>query len=246
MIMCYILLALILLFGSAAQALTAHKLQVRPVQSRSDMIDLGDLRYQEWVMQEDPEARPSQMAFRMATAEVQQERMAENKAVAFLARDNSVVVGSAELSAIELQGCDNNNEVESSSKCRYLYVTDVVTASAHRRKGVAATLMEAVEQHALELHDRYKQSTVLLLHVKPDNEAALGFYKALGYEVIVSAIKSLEGLDVDRLAVNAGVKEQLLLSKTLKEGGTPASKKATKKNKSKASKRGGGGKGFGS
>ena len=105
--------------------------------------------------------------------------------------------------------------------------------------------MNAIEQHALAKQEK-QQSTVLLLHVEPENEAALGFYKALGYGIVTAAEDSLKGLDVDQLAVNAEVKDQLLLNKALLEDAAPsAPKKSNKNKKKKASRGGGGGKGFG-
>ena len=231
----FVVVLLLIVLCNAALSLSVvstGKIQVSPVRTHLDMIELGDLRYQEWMLDEDPETRPSQMAFRMATAEMQQERMAQNT-FAFLARDDSnTVVGTAELSCIEVRGCYD----EESSECRYFYVTDVVTAKAHRRKGVAATLIDTLEQQAMQELNEKKQSAILLMHVEPENEAALGFYKAKGYEVIVSATESLKGLNVDQLAVNAEVKDQLLLWKTVK---------AAAGKKKKETKRKGAGRGFG-
>lgn len=231
------LLLLLQLVGHGTQALvsistTNAKIRVAPLQSPKDLIDLGDLRYSEWMTDLPEEERPSQMAFRMATADTQQERTAQD-AVAFLARDSEqALVGTAELSGIELRGCYD----EAALICRYLYVTDVVTARTHRRQGIAATLMNALEEHAQA--GAKSQPTVFLLHVEHDNKAALGFYQALGYKIVEGA---LEGLDSDRLSQNAGVSGQLLLSKRLKQ-----TAETTKKNKAKKkAKRGGSGKGFG-
>ncbi|CAB9516662.1 expressed unknown protein [Seminavis robusta] len=203
---------------------SASIIQTRPVQTNADMIALADLRYQEWMMDdENAETRPSLTAFRMATAEIQLERT-EEKAVAFLATwKGGQVVGAAELSPIELKGCW---EDDAKPTARFLYVTDVVTARTHRRKGVAAKIMKAVEEHTQNNNfhndpksgdDEFtKQLTTLLLHVEPGNVGALRFYGALGYKESSDEDSSvLEGLNVDQLAKNAFVEGQLLLLKTL-------------------------------
>jgi ribosomal protein S18 acetylase RimI-like enzyme len=214
---------------SAARPVSNAHVDVRQVQSHADLIALADLRYQEWMMEESAETRPSLAAFRMATAEIQQERIAQH-AVVFLAGCKSddfniignAVVGAAELSPIEIQGCWDN---ATTCTCRCFYVTDVVTARTHRRKGVAATLMMAMEQHVVDhLQQRSRESRkinlqepiVLLLHVEPSNEGALHFYESLGCKVYSSpggGSHFLNGLNLDRLAENAGVKGQLVLFK---------------------------------
>lgn len=85
---------------------------IHPVESASDIRNLADLRYNEWIVKDKDDGGTcttntvSRHAFRCATAEIHEERVAEG-AVAFLARrtvgDNRAV-GAAELSPIELQG----------------------------------------------------------------------------------------------------------------------------------------------
>jgi ribosomal protein S18 acetylase RimI-like enzyme len=217
-----------------------NRIDVRPVQSNSDLIALADLRYQEWMTEEScaETSRPSLTAFRMATAEIQQERIAQN-AVVFLAicksddgivamnenGNGDAVVGTAELSSIEIEGCWG----EDPAPCQCFYITDVVTARNHRRKGVAATLMMAMEEHAMALHQQHHQRIsrdtnmqeplVLLLHVDPSNVGALCFYESLGCKVYSSAVVEsdlLNGLNLDRLSENAGVQGQILLFKSVK------------------------------
>jgi len=224
-------------------------IKVLPSASQKDFIALADLRYQEWMMKEPPETRPSLHAFRMATAEIQQERM-EGRAVSFLAclpTTNNVleplasrsgsfdVVGAAELSPVEFQGCfdekwcnnvhdDNRFTIPNTfNQYQYWYVTDVVTASTHRRKGIAAELMQTLERHALCSLTHQKapfpvSETVLLMHVEPENVGALAFYQHLGYNILREPrtdVDNLAGLDVEELAKNAGVEGQLLLGKKL-------------------------------
>lgn len=244
---------------------------------------LADLRYEEWMMEEAPETRPSLQAFRMATAEIQQERMAD-QAIPFLARceptadgDEKVggggfggggggvgskkksarkaggkktkdakvteVVGAAELSPIEFNGCfdgsatllSKNNEKKDTNvynRIQYWYITDVVTAKTHRRKGIAAELMKSLERHATEVLASYVSNnnnnkaepgcTVLLMHVEPSNEGALKFYERMSYKIVsrpdavdCDSAGYLTGLDLDLLADNAGVSGQILLGKQL-------------------------------
>ena len=197
---------------------------VRPVQSNSDLMALADLRYHEWMMQECAESRPSLTAFRMATVELQQERI-DQHAIVVLARCTSnkdMVVGAAELSPIEVQGCWDTSPKKGHGR---FYVTDVVTASSYRRQGVAASLMRTLEEYAMKSQQQHEspvstvqQSILMLLHVKPDNVGALRFYQSLGYQVHASAtVESgpLKGLNLDQLAENAGVMDQLVLFKVI-------------------------------
>ena len=135
---------------------------VRPVTSASDVLELADLRYNEWIMvpdsmTHDNDGGVSRHGFRCATAEICEERSSQG-AVAFLARlqqdhsntrsNNSsssrqVAVGAAELSPIELQGAVRDSNV------RMLYVTDFVTVREYRRRGVARALMRALEEYAI-------------------------------------------------------------------------------------------------
>lgn len=202
-----------------------------------DLVDLSDLRYDEWVAianakHENEDSVPSRYAFRMATAEIAVER-SQAGAVSFLARwhkdaepsqSMGVAVGAAELSPIELEGA----VVEEDSRIQW-YVTDVVTSSQHRRMGIANRLMDALERHAY--HHAFGKTTstgndnapptttpsgvTLYLHVKEGNDAALRFYEnpQRGYAPPTPA--ELEGLDAEQLAVNAGTTGQTLLCKTL-------------------------------
>ena len=137
---------------------------VRPVTSASDVLELADLRYNEWIMVPDSMTHDhgggvSRHGFRCATAEICEERSSQG-AVAFLARlqqdhsnissdsDSSsssrrVAAGAAELSPIELQGAVRDSNV------RMLYVTDFVTVQEYRRRGVARALMRALEEYAI-------------------------------------------------------------------------------------------------
>jgi ribosomal protein S18 acetylase RimI-like enzyme len=186
-------------------------IRVAPVKSHADVIALAELRYNEWIAPSNDTdcsndnaaaSIPSRQAFRMATAELYQERKT-NGVISLVAWQEKTPVGAAELSPIELQGA------LLATTPAMLYVTDVVTDRLHRRKGVAARLMEAVEQEAMT-----RGASQLLLHVKQDNSAALAFYRKLGYEEEKRGAL-LATLDVDRLAKNAGTEGQLLLTKAL-------------------------------
>jgi GNAT superfamily N-acetyltransferase len=190
--------------------------RVSPVRNAADICALADVRYDEWMEPlKDP---PSRFAFRQATAELYEERAAQG-ALSFLARlderkqDTPVVVGAAELSPAEIEhtiiiegegaACSKVNQ-----KMTMLYVTDVVTDKNHRRKGVAAALMHAMEQKAADLG-----ALQLLLHVAQDNAVALSFYERIGYQPPSTDL--LKILDVDRLARNAGTIGQAVLCKAV-------------------------------
>jgi GNAT superfamily N-acetyltransferase len=195
----------------------AFRITVAPVDS-STTHELADLRYNEWIDGKYPEA--TRTGFRMATDDMYRERVAGG-ATAFLAwlhEDDKlpVVAGAAELSPIELEGADKESTAAAAQQNNMLYVTDVVTASAHRRKGVALALMQAIETAAAEQACRQ-----LLLHVEPTNTAALEFYqsKKLGYRSVVTPIPLddilARKLDTDILAANSGTTGQTLLVKSL-------------------------------
>jgi len=180
------------------------RITVSPVDA-STTHELADLRYNEWIEGKYPDS--SRAGFREATSEICQERAAGG-ATAFLASlheddKEPVVVGTAELSPIELEGTGTTG---------MLYVTDVMTARQHRRKGVALRLMEAIEKAAME-----QACQQLLLHVESSNTAALEFYQTkLGYcNTSLLHPDFLANLDIERLAVNAGTTGQTLLGKTL-------------------------------
>ena len=206
---------------------------------------------------------PSIQNFRLATVEIYQERSADG-AMVFLAKEannknnnnhndglvnhqetgseNSVVVGAAELSHIELkdvivflpnihneeQQINNNVDNNNNSSSNLLrYVADVVTSSSSRRLGVGSILMKSVEKSACDLGTR-----CLLLHVEDDNEMARRFYEKLNYVYVDESIDSCDGMaslhlertaggtiniDINRLAVNAGTTGQLLMMKELSE-----------------------------
>jgi len=200
-------------------------------QSASDITALATLRYNEWMT--DQEVRRD--AFTAATYEMFQERAAQ-QSIVFLAMMNTMgtsttttttngsnrkskeePAGAVELSPIELdqvllnqgqgQGQGSNSNNVDNNHHQFLYATDLVTASQFRRQGVAAALMKAAEQHCFPGH--------LLLHVEPNNSAALTFYNKLGYRTIESD-DDIEGylLDLGRLTENTGTKGQLLLAKS--------------------------------
>ena len=195
---------------------------VRPILAAShynynkDVQALADLRFDEWIAGVYNDT--SRTAFQVATADFLAERQAGG-AVAFLARQDQVVLGAGELSPIEVQGAlrgtklvesgnDKNNNNEP-APITALYVTDVVTAKQHRRKGVAQAIMQAMEDYALQ---NQGETACLLLHVHPTNAQALDFYAKTGYSEMVPPALCL---DTDRLAENAGTVGQVLLCKSL-------------------------------
>jgi len=182
-------------------------IEVIPVKDYSDIMKLADLRYDEFVTEESNTGTNfiSKRSFRMATAEIYQERTVEGATV-FLAtmieNAETIAVGAAEASPIEFDQAIKVIEGESSSNSAlappFLYVTDVVTCSKHRRMGVGNALMEAIEKEAAKRCHYYcnddndtnnegnkisLQNTRLFLNVKNDNPSALKFYKnpKLGY-----------------------------------------------------------------
>ena len=176
---------------------SCKNIQVTPVTTHRDVIDLANLRYNEWIAT--TTATTSRSAFAQATAQIIQERIG---ATVFMARLNGMAVGAAELSPLEF-----DNVVEMSQGHQLpLYVTDVVTCREHRRMGIGKSLMMAVEDTAVDLG-----SSELFLHVEQENIAALQFYKRQGYQ----SQDSFAGIDTHRLAENAGTLGQLLLSKVL-------------------------------
>jgi ribosomal protein S18 acetylase RimI-like enzyme len=160
------------------------RISVSQVQSNVDILSLADLRYKEWILEDDinnkSKASPSQNSFRLATAEICQERSMHG-AIAFLANyhhgDEYEIVGAAELSPIETRGCIHSNNVHLESNVPIaMYATDVVTSSSHRRLGIGSKLMNELENTAWRLGCRF-----VFLHVECDNDAAIDFYHGLGY-----------------------------------------------------------------
>ena len=158
-----------------------NSIQFSIVKTNDDILSLADLRYQEWMS--DDSNPPKLSSFRLATAEIYEER-SRDWSIVFLASKGDVTIGAAELSPIELQGvfirgwdssskpsARNNNE-----EMMPLYVTDVVTSSAYRRLGIGSKLMHVVERTAWEMG-----SGVVFLHVEDGNVAARQFYLRLGY-----------------------------------------------------------------
>lgn len=193
-------------------------------QSRQDILDLADLRYHEWMQGEGiDEKKPSLGAFRMATAEIVQER-AQEGAKTFLARiqpkipfpknepkvQTITVVGSAELSPIELKGLTPASHLPTNR--RWLYVTDVVTSTTHRRLGIGTNLMDAMQIEATSQFN----ATRLYLHVHPENIGAMEFYVKRGFQKTTA---SSQEIDEAKLAEAAGARGQILLQKELIIGG---------------------------
>lgn len=177
---------------------------VHQVNSFADVRDLADLRFNEWIIGngEDKRKQPSLAAFRMATAEIHQERK-DQGAKAFIAKckETSVAIGSAEISPIEVENC-------CTSENPYLYITDVVTSSSYRRQGIGKQLLNTMEQEAMNC-----DICRICLHVdKQNNEAAFQFYIRNGY----TEYNGSEGsLNVTQLTANAGTIGQVLLEKEL-------------------------------
>ena len=209
-----------------------NAIKVLEISSNKDIIALADLRYNEWMTTQENDSNsnsnsnsniPSLHAFRMATAEIFEERVNDG-AMAFLAYDiskkNAVAVGAAELSPIEFKGVlwndlntNTGKTTTSITNSTYLYVTDVVTSTSYRRMGIGMKLMKTMEVKAMQL-----KATHLFLHVKHDNHAALTFYQnsKLGYQRYCSSINDHTlFIDTDRLEMNSGTIGQILLYKKL-------------------------------
>lgn len=171
---------------------------VRPVRHDKDISTLADLRYDEFIKPTDGNSIPRE-AFRMATAELHQER--QHGSVAFLAWKGEVAVGATEISSLELQKAELNPV---SSKM--LYATDLVVSECHRRQGIAGMLVDEMERYCKE-----NGVDTLLLHIKPNNEPARRLYEARNFQV--SDANLLARLDIDKLNENAGTHGQILLYK---------------------------------
>jgi ribosomal protein S18 acetylase RimI-like enzyme len=186
-----------MLWGPGASLSGETAPRISRVVTIPDWNALADVRYDAWVRDI---GGTSRVAFRQATIDIYQEERPESTLV--LAKLNDEVVGAAELSPIELHNVLRSDAVKA------LYITDVVTDSNYRRKGIGQTLIQALEGEAAKQGSDY-----IVLHVKPDNETALNFYRKLGFtepSVDFSVI-----LDDKQLAENAGAEGQLLLSKSI-------------------------------
>jgi len=226
--------------SSPAALHSKNDIQVSIVRTKEAIASLADLRYEEW-MSDGPNP-PTMASFRSATAEIYHERRDEGEggpSTVFLATRLGAPVGAAELSPIELRGAFSGNGDgalgDALRDAAPLYITDVVTSSAHRRLGIGSTLMNAVETTARGLGSRFA-----FLHVEHDNAAAMQFYERLGYVEVEDATTIIDGtseedsgilsfdlgdggllkgslidMDVNRIAVNAGTVGQLLMVKRL-------------------------------
>ncbi|OEU06144.1 hypothetical protein FRACYDRAFT_202262 [Fragilariopsis cylindrus CCMP1102] len=206
-------------------------------------------------------SQPSRYAFRMATKEIYEERSIDGSTV-FLARlvvaetennnnnDVAIVVGSAELSPVEfnntngaatiiknLKEDEDEEENDDDEKHKYLYVTDVVTSSKHRRMGIANSLMDTLEKYAYndeeqeeyndnnindnnENNKKKKTKITLFLHVKVDNDAAQTFYSSSRRGYCIPTSNQIQNINITQLEENAGVsgrgqEPQILLCKVL-------------------------------
>ncbi|OEU07393.1 hypothetical protein FRACYDRAFT_197724 [Fragilariopsis cylindrus CCMP1102] len=262
---------------------TKSIIDVDVVKTQSDIIALADLRYNEWIKNENaqqrrrPLSQPSRYAFRMATKEIYEERSMDGSIV-FLARlvvdnDDSIsarqksvvgkVVGSAELSPIEFNGAtiniklredeeeeeNNENYEDEEERHKYLYVTDVVTSSKHRRMGIANSLMDTLEKYAYndEEQEEYNDNNIndnnennnnkktmitLFLHVKVDNDAAQTFYSSSRRGYCIPTSNQIQNINITQLEENAGVsgrgqEPQILLCKVLTEDNSGGSSSKT-------------------
>lgn len=84
-----------------SRAQNNNSIQFSIVKTNEDILSLADLRYQEW-MSDEPNP-PKLSSFRLATAEIYEERKREGSKV-FLASKGDATIGAAELSPIELRG----------------------------------------------------------------------------------------------------------------------------------------------
>ena len=228
---------------SSITTTTKEVIEVSTIQSNHDILSLANIRYQEWMANDDNP--PSLYNFRLATNEIYEERCADG-AIVFLARmissnsngrEAEEVVGAAELSPIELKDVVIHNNQQQQHLIRY--VTDVVTSSSSRRLGVGSTLMNYIEQTAYN----DMGTRCLLLHVEEDNDMARRFYEKLNYiyvniddrkdgddndelsdesgaamaKIVIQNDDLVIHIDSNRLAMNAGTSGQLLMMKELSE-----------------------------
>jgi ribosomal protein S18 acetylase RimI-like enzyme len=150
---------------------------------------------------------PSRSSFRLATSEIYHERTAEGSTV-FLAMmteeevvdsnhdgddipsQRVVAVGAAELSPIELKGVFNEKDHAAIVDIiKPMYITDVVTSSSYRHRGIGSNLMHFIENYAW----MEKGTRIVYLHVAMENVGAKRFYERLGYrDAVVVVNRRLE------------------------------------------------------
>jgi len=106
------------------------------------------------------------------------------------------------VSCAELEGAVKDSTTSNSG---YWYITDVVMTREHRRKGIASTLLAALERHAVI--ESTKDTATLYLRVESENEAAKAFYESQGFTAPTN--EQLEGLDAEKLSINAGTQGQV-------------------------------------
>ena len=230
-----------------------------PVQTQADIVALADLRYDEWIANDDESdgddnPLPSRYAFRMATAEIAAERT-EGGAVAFLAQlavagmqptantdgkldddtalSKGVPVGAAELSPIEFDGAITRTQ-QSRDK-------DTSTAQQPTRLYVTDVVTSSKHRRmgiantlmdALESFalEKFGTNTMLCLHVKEDNVAAQKFYQNPKRGYAVPTPEQLRNIDVRRLEDNAGTAGQILMCKSLLDCSLPVQQSMDDKN----------------
>lgn len=194
-------LTIVLAFsGSSSSSFSSQVVlndDISKVSTNTDIISLAKLRYQEFILDgiSDDSPPPTLSNFCRATAEIYEERKLDGSIVFLYSTktkknedgDVEVVVGAAELSPIELQGCvdisrsdTNDNDNDPNSINAAMYITDVVTSSKHRRLGIGLRLMHEVERIAW----KEMGTRIVFLHVKYDNIGARKFYERLGYITI--------------------------------------------------------------
>eukprot|EP00563_Minutocellus_polymorphus_P017802 CAMPEP_0197723130 /NCGR_PEP_ID=MMETSP1434-20131217/5557_1 /TAXON_ID=265543 /ORGANISM="Minutocellus polymorphus, Strain CCMP3303" /LENGTH=314 /DNA_ID=CAMNT_0043308351 /DNA_START=19 /DNA_END=963 /DNA_ORIENTATION=- len=222
----------------------ANVVAASPVQTQADVAALADLRYDEWIANDDEEGagcssdvsssslssspQPSRYAFRMATAEIAAER-SEGGAVAFLARlkmpptanidggdDNaiSIPVGAAELSPIEFDGAIIQ---QSGGKDAAQLPTRLYVSDVVTSSLHRRMGIASTLMDVLEssAFEKFGTGTMLYLHVKEDNLAAQKFYKKPRRGYGAPTSEQLQHIDVCRLEENASTAGQILLCKSL-------------------------------
>ena len=90
-------------------------------------------------------------------------------------RPSSVAPGTRHLSPVLVPHTESSR----------FYITEVAVAKAARRRGIARTMMEAVEVHAAE-----KGVESLFLHVDENNDSALRLYLKNGFKLRKECMES--------------------------------------------------------